>query len=178
MKKKAAKKAKAATKTAARKVLPVPAGFHTVTPYLVCRDAGKAIDFYAKAFGAKEKVRMPGPDGKVMHGEFCLGDSVVMIGEEMPAFGAKSPASLGGSPVSIFLYVKDVDKTFAQAVAAGCTVTMPLADQFWGDRYGKLSDPYGHQWGLATHKENVTPKEMAKRQEEFFAQQAKAAGAN
>lgn len=174
-KKTAVKKAKAAAKA---KVAPIPPGYHTVTPYLVCRDAGKAIDFYAKAFGAKEIVRMPGPDGKLMHGEFRIGDSMVMIGEEMPAMGAKSPQTLGGSAVNIHLYVPNVDKTFAQAVAAGCTVTMPLADQFWGDRYGKLSDPYGHLWGLATHKENLTGKQLAQRQEEFFSQQAKAASAD
>lgn len=177
-KKKAVKKAKARVKATSKKVSPIPQGYHTATPYLVCRDAGRAIDFYVKAFGAKEVVRMPGPDGKVMHGEFRIGDSMVMIGEEMPAYGAKSPQSLGGSPVNIFLYVPNVDKAFAQAVAAGCTVTMPLADQFWGDRYGKLSDPFGHLWGLATHTEDVAPKEMARRQEEFFAKQAKAASAD
>ena len=175
-KKKAAKKAKA--RAATKRVSPVPAGYRTVTPYLVCRDAAKALEFYAKAFGAKQTVSMPGPDGKLMHGEFRIGDSMLMIGEEMPAYGAKSPLTLGGSPVNIFLYLKDVDRTFAQAVSAGCTVTMPLADQFWGDRYGKLSDPYGHSWSLATHKEDLTAKQLAARQEAFFSQQAKAASAD
>ncbi len=174
MKKKARK---AAARRAPKKVSPVPAGYHTVTPYLICRDAGKALSFYAKAFGAREILRMPGPDGKVMHAEMKIGDSRIMLSEESPEWGNKSPLSLGGTPVGVFLYVKDVDKAFAQATAAGCTVAMPLADQFWGDRYGKVNDPFGHQWSLATHKEDLTGKEIAKRQEAFFAQMAKAASA-
>jgi PhnB protein len=145
------------------KVKAVPDGYHTVTPYLVIRDAAKAIEFYKKAFDAKETFRMPGPGGKIMHAELEIGDSKVMLGEEMPEHGAKSPQALGGSPVNVFLYVEDADKVFQQAVAAGARVTMPLADQFWGDRYGKLADPFGHQWSVATHKEDVAPEEMAKR---------------
>jgi PhnB protein len=145
------------------KVKSVPDGYHTLTPYLVIRDAAKAIEFYEKAFGAKETFRMPGPGGKIMHAELQIGDSMLMLAEEMPEYGAKSPQALGGSPVNVFLYVEDADKVFNQAVAAGATVTMPLADQFWGDRYGKLADPFGHQWSVATHKEDVAPEEMAKR---------------
>jgi uncharacterized glyoxalase superfamily protein PhnB len=145
------------------KAKPIPDGYHTVTPYLAIRDAAKAIEFYKKAFGAEEIFRMPGPDGKVMHAEIRIGDSPVMISEEFPEYGTKSPQALGGSPVNIFLYVENVDKVFEQAVKAGATVTMPVADQFWGDRYGKLDDPFGHSWSVATHVEDVAPDEMAKR---------------
>jgi uncharacterized glyoxalase superfamily protein PhnB len=144
-------------------VKPVPDGFHSVTPHLVVRDAAKAIDFYTKAFGAKERFRMPGPGGVVMHAELSLGDSIIMLGEECPEMGATSPQAIGGSPVSLMLYVKDVDASFARADEAGCTAQMPPTDMFWGDRYGKLSDPFGHQWALATHKEDVAPDEMARR---------------
>ncbi|MGH9332197.1 MAG: VOC family protein, partial [Vicinamibacteria bacterium] len=120
-------------------------------------------------FGAKEKVRMPGPDGKIMHAEIQIGDSRVMLGDEMPEMGAMSPASLGGSAGSIFLYVKNVDAFAEKAIAAGATVVMPLQDMFWGDRYGKLQDPYGHQWQIGTHKEDLTPKQMAKRTQEAMA---------
>lgn len=157
---------------AKKKVLAVPAGYHTVTPYLVCRGASDAIDFYRKAFNAKETVRMAGPDGKVAHAEIRIGDSFVMLGDEDPQHGARAPQTVGGTPVSIFLYVPNVDKVFSQAVAAGASVDMPLTDMFWGDRYGKLSDPFGHKWALATHIEDVSPKEMARRGAEFAAQQA------
>ena len=142
---------------------PVPAGYHTVTPHLVVRDAAKAIDFYAAAFGAEELYRMPGPDGAVMHAELMIGDSRVMLGEEAPQMGALSPQTIGGSPVSLLLYVKDVDASFTRAGQAGCTIQMPPTDMFWGDRYGKVQDPFGHQWALATHKEDVTPEEMHRR---------------
>ena len=145
------------------KVKPIPDGFRTVTPHLVVRDAAKAIEFYKKAFGAKELFRMPGPAGKLGHAEIQIGDSRLMLADEFPEFGTKSPQALGGSPVNIFLYVEDADKVFNQAVAAGATVTMPLADQFWGDRYGKFADPFGHQWSVATHVEDVAPEEMGKR---------------
>jgi PhnB protein len=170
--KKAAPKKKAAKKAVkkARKVSPVPPGYHTVTPYLVCRNASDAIAFYKKAFGAKELFRMPMPDGSIAHAEIMIGDSHVMIGDENPQMGGKSPQALGGSPVYVFLYVKDVDAVFNKAAAAGATVTMPLMDMFWGDRYGKLSDPYGHQWSLATHIEDVSPKEMARRSADAFSQ--------
>ena len=147
----------------ASKVNPVPEGYHTVTPYLCIRAAAKALDFYARAFGAQEKVRMPGPDGKVMHAEILIGDSMVMLGEENPAQNAKSPEAFGGTPVSIMLYVPDVDAVFKKATAAGAKADAPPADMFWGDRYGKLTDPFGHSWGIATHVEDVTPEEMKKR---------------
>jgi PhnB protein len=153
-------KAKAPAK---KKVAPVPAGYHTVTPYLVCRGAAEAIEFYKKAFGAKEKMRMPMPDGKIGHAELKIGDSHIMLGDEQPERGASAPQTVGGTPVAVFLYVPNVDKVFAQAVAAGATVEMPLENMFWGDRYGKLSDPFGHKWSLATHIEDLSPKEMAKR---------------
>jgi PhnB protein len=144
-------------------VKPVPDGFYTVTPYLVVRGAAKALDFYAKAFGAEERLRMPGPDGAVMHGEFKIGNSIIMIGEENPQMGALSPQAIGGTAVSLMLYVADVDAVFARATKAGCTAQMPPTDMFWGDRYGKLKDPFGHDWAIATHKEDVAPQEMAKR---------------
>ena len=152
---------------------PIPQGYHSVTPYLVIRDAAKAIDFYKKAFGAVEKFRMAGPDGKIGHAEIQIGDSMIMISDENPQFGSKSPQALGGSPVSIFLYVPDVDATFKQAVSAGAKETMAVSDQFWGDRYGKVADPFGHMWNLATHKEDLTPAEIDERAKKFFAQGAK-----
>jgi PhnB protein len=158
-KKKSGKRAR----TAAKKAQPIPAGYHTVTPYLVCRGAAGAIDFYKRAFGAKEKVRMPGPGGTVAHAEIQIGDSRVMLGEETPEMGAKSPEMLGGSPVGVFLYVKNVDAFTNKAIGAGATVLMPVQDMFWGDRYGKLKDPFGHEWSVATHKEDLTAKQMAKR---------------
>jgi uncharacterized glyoxalase superfamily protein PhnB len=161
--KKKAKKSKAKAKKAPRKAQPIPPGHHTVTPYLVCNQAGSAIDFYKRAFGAKEKMRRPGPDGKVMHAEIQIGDSRVMLCDEWPAMGAKSPQSIGGSPASIFMYVKNVDAAFAKATAAGATVLMPVQDMFWGDRYGRLKDPFGHEWQMATHKEDLTPKQMMAR---------------
>ena len=144
-------------------VKPIPDGYHTVTPYLVCRGAAKAIEFYTKAFGAKEMFRMPMPDGSIAHAEVQIGDSMLMISDENPDMGAVSPQSLNGTPVNIFLYVKDVDAAFQQAVKAGATGVMPPTDMFWGDRYSKLSDPFGHSWSIATHKEDVAPEEMGKR---------------
>jgi PhnB protein len=152
-------------------VQPIPKGYHSVTPYLVVDDAAKAIDFYQRAFGAKEIMRMATPNGKVSHAEIQIGDSMVMLSEEMPGSGAKSPRSLGGSPVGIFLYLENVDSVFNQAKSAGAKVEMPLADMFWGDRYGKLVDPFGHLWSLATHKEDVAPEEMKKRAEKAMAAQ-------
>jgi PhnB protein len=141
----------------------IPDGYHTVTPHLAVRNAAKAIEFYAKAFGAEELFRMPGPGGVIMHAEVRIGDSTVMLGEEDPGRGATSPQTIGGSPVGLLIYVKDVDASFARAEKAGCTVQMPPTDMFWGDRYGKLVDPFGHHWSLATHKEDVSPEDMAKR---------------
>ena len=142
---------------------PVPEGYHTLTPHLVVGDANKAIEFYKKAFGAEEITRMPGPGGKIMHASIRIGNSVVMLNDEYPDMGSRSPKSIGGTPVTLNLYVENVDKLWDRAVAAGATVTMPLADMFWGDRYGMVTDPYGHRWSLATHKEDVSPEETMKR---------------
>jgi PhnB protein len=144
-------------------VQPIPAGYHTVTPYLIIKGAAAALEFYKKAFGAIELFRMPGPDGAIMHAEIKIGDSPIMFGEENPGMGAVSPKTLGGTPVGICLYVPDVDALATQAVAAGATVVRPVQDQFYGDRSGTFTDPYGHQWTLATHKEDVSHEEMARR---------------
>jgi PhnB protein len=144
-------------------VNPVPDGYHTATPYLVVKNAANAIEFYRKAFGASEVMRLPGPGGKVMHAEIKIGDSYIMLADEFPEMGARSPESLGGTPVSILLYVPDVDVRFEQAVAAGATVQRAVQDQFYGDRSGTLVDPFGHVWSLATHQEDVSPQEMEKR---------------
>ena len=153
---------------------PIPDGYHSVTPYLTVRGAAQAIDFYKRAFGAQERERMPGPDGKsVMHAELRIGDSVVMLSDEFPGMGARSPQSLGGTHGYLFLYVEDVDTAWERAVSAGAKVTMPLADMFWGDRFGKLQDPFGHEWGLASHKEDVSPEEIGKRAQAAFAQMPK-----
>jgi PhnB protein len=145
---------------ATQSVKPIPEGMHTVTPHLVCAGAGAAIDFYKKAFGATETSRMPGPGGKLMHASISIGDSAVMLVDEMPEWGSLGPKALKGSPVVIHLYVDDVDAFTARAVAAGATVTMPVADMFWGDRYGQLEDPFGHRWSVATHVRDVSPADM------------------
>lgn len=144
-------------------VKPIPTGYHTATPYLIVKGAAKAIEFYKKAFGAKELMRMSQPDGRIGHAEIKIGDSPIMLADEFPEMGARSPESFGGSPVSILLYVEDVDAMFTQAVAAGATVQRPVADQFYGDRAGGVVDPFGHVWYIATHKEDVPPEEMKKR---------------
>ena len=144
-------------------VKPIPDGYHSVTPYITVNDAAAAITFYKRAFGAEEKMRMNGPDGKVGHAELKIGDSMIMLADEMPHGGLRSPKSLGGTTAGMFIYVNDVDSVFNQAVSAGAKVEMPVADQFWGDRYGKLMDPFGHSWSVATHKEDLTPEEMSKR---------------
>lgn len=145
------------------KVKPIPEGFHSVTPHLVCAGADKALEFYKKAFGAEEICRMPGPDGKsIMHAEMRVGDSIVMLCEEYPGM-CRGPASLGGSPVTLHVYVTDTDAAFKRALGAGAQVVMPPQNMFWGDRYGKLKDPFGHEWSLATHVEDVPPEEMGKR---------------
>lgn len=144
-------------------VKPVPEGYYSVTPHLAVRGAAKAIEFYAKALGAEETFRMPGPGGVVVHAEIQIGNSRIMLGEEAPQMGSSSPQTLGGSPVSLLLYVDDVDKSFNRAISAGCTAQMPPTDMFWGDRYCKIQDPFGHHWEIATHKEDVAPEEMAKR---------------
>lgn len=152
---------------------PIPEGHHSVTPYLVVKDAARAIEFYKQAFGAQEVDRMPGPGGKgIMHAEIKIGDSRLMLSDEFPGAGCASPQSLGGTTCQMFIYVPDVDAAYKQAISAGATSGMPPSDMFWGDRFGKLSDPFGHQWGLATHKEDVSPAEMRKRAEAFAAQMA------
>ena len=141
-----------------------PEGYHTVTPYLIVNGAAKAIDFYKQAFGATEILRMEDPkSGKIGHAEIKIGDSHVMLGDEMPEMGYSSPQSLGGTPVTMMIYVEDVDTVAAQAVAAGAQVLKPVADQFYGDRSGSFADPFGHQWHIATHIEDVTPEEVGKR---------------
>ena len=142
---------------------PIPQGYHSVTPYLVVNDAARAVECYKRAFGATEVVRMPGPSGKLSHVELKLGDSMIMLSDEMPNNSVRSPQTVGGTTVGVFLYVEDVDKVFKQAKSAGAKEETPLADMFWGDRYGTLSDPFGHTWSLATHIEDVAPEEMAKR---------------
>jgi len=148
-------------------VKPIPEGYHTVTPYLVVRDAASALDFYKKAFAATELMRMDGAGGKVMHAEIKIGDSPLMLADECPEMGARGPQSLGGSAVSMLIYVKDVDARFNLAIAAGGKALRPVQDQFYGDRSGTLVDPFGHVWTIATHKEDVSPEEMHKRAEVF-----------
>lgn len=147
----------------AGKVKPIPEGYHTATPYLIVNGAANAIEFYKKAFGAKELFRMVQPDGKIGHAEIRIGDSAIMLADEVSERGYRSPQSLGGSPVSIHLYVEDVDAVFNQAVAAGAKVQRPVQDQFYGDRAGGVVDPFGHVWHLSTHKEDVAPEELKKR---------------
>ncbi len=151
------------------KTKPVPDGYHTVTPYLVMTNAGKAIEFYKEAFGATENMRLATPDGKVMHAEIKIGDSPLMMCDECPESNALSPQTIGGTAVSIVLYVEDADAVVNRAVAAGAKLLMPVADQFWGDRCGTVSDPFGHKWTVATHKEDLTPEEIGKRAKELFA---------
>jgi PhnB protein len=138
----------------------IPAGMSAVTPHLICAGAAAAIDFYKTAFGAVEEGRLPAPDGRVMHALIRIGGAPIMLVDEMPEWGALGPKALKGSPVTIHLYVDDVDAVVARAVKAGAKVTMPVADQFWGDRYGKLEDPFGHHWSVATHQREVSPEEM------------------
>jgi PhnB protein len=144
-------------------VKPVPDGYHTVTPYLAVDDAAEAIEYYKKAFGAKERVRMEAPGGKVGHAELEIGDSLVMLSDPFPQASTRPPKELGGTSVSVFMYVTDVDAVVKQAVDAGARVTMEVADQFWGDRFGAVQDPFGHLWSIATHVEDVPPEEMAER---------------
>ena len=139
---------------------PIPEGMHTVTPQLVCAGAADAIEFYKKAFNAAETARLPGPQGKIMHAMIRIGDSPLMLVDEFPEWQSLGPKSLKGSPVTIHLYVEDVDAFVQRAVAAGAKITMPLDDMFWGDRYCKLEDPFGHHWSVATHIRDVTPEEM------------------
>ena len=168
--------AKAAKRPPAKaaKPKPVPDGFGTITAHLVVEGAAEAMDFYKRAFGAQDLGRMPGPDGgRLMHGLMKLGNSMLMLVDAFPEYGAKGPKALGGSSVTLHLYFPDADKAFQRAVAAGCSVTMPLADMFWGDRYGKLKDPYGHEWSLATHKRDMTPAQMDAEMKAMFAAEKK-----
>lgn len=154
-----------------------PAGYHSITPSIVVRSAPDAIDFYKRAFGAEELSRMDGPDGSVMHAEIRIGDSVVMLGEENPQWGAKSPLSTNGNPGSLHIYVDDADAAFARAIGAGAKVRYPLEDAFWGDRYGKVTDPFGHEWGIATRVKELSPEEMKKAADAWMAQAAQKSGA-
>jgi PhnB protein len=144
-------------------VKPIPEGYHTVTPYLAVDDAAEAIEYYKQAFGATERVRMEAPGGKIGHAELEIGDSLVMLSDALPQFSTRPPNDLGGTSVSVFMYVENVDAVVKQAVDAGATVTMEIADQFWGDRFGSVQDPFGHLWSIATHVEDVPPEEMAER---------------
>ena len=141
----------------------IPDGYHTATPYLIVKGAARAIEFYKQAFGATEIMRFPGPNGTIGHAEIKIGDSPIMLADEMPQMGYRSPAALGGSPVSVMLYVPDVDKVVDRAVEAGAKLERPVADQFYGDRSGTFHDPFGHVWTVSTHKEDVSPEEMKRR---------------
>lgn len=142
---------------------PVPEGYHTVSPYLAVEDAARAIDYYAKAFGAKEVVRMNAPGGKIGHAELEIGDSRIMLSDPFPQASTRPPKEIGGTSGSVFLYVEDVDAVVKQATDAGATVTMEVADQFWGDRFGTITDPFGHVWSIATHVEDLSPEEIEER---------------
>jgi PhnB protein len=154
-------------------VKPIPDGAQTVTPYLVLDGAARAIDYYTQSFGAKEQFRMPGPGGKVMHAELKIGNSTVMLADEMPEMGYRGPQASAGVPVSLMLYVEDVDGVFARAVKAGAKVVKQVEDQFYGDRTGTLTDPFGHCWTIATHKEDVAPEEMTRRFNEMMKQRSR-----
>ncbi len=147
----------------------IPAGYRTVTPYLTIKNGANALEFYKKAFGATEIYKLMMPDGRLGHAEIRLGDSMIMLGDEFPEYGGKAPETLGGSPVSIYLYVEDVDAFFKRALAAGAKERKPVMDQFYGDRSGQLEDPFGHLWWVATHKEDVAPEEIQKRMQAMFA---------
>jgi PhnB protein len=147
----------------------IPSGHRTVTPYLAIKNAAKALEFYKNAFGATDCYKLMMPDGRLGHAEIQLGDSMIMLADEFPEYGGKAPETLGGSPVSIHLYVEDVDAFFKKALAAGAKELKPVMDQFYGDRSGQLEDPFGHLWWVATHKEDIAPDEMQKRVQEMFA---------
>jgi PhnB protein len=151
----------------------IPQGYDSVTPMFVFKDARKAIEFYKQAFGAEERFAMPGPDGKgVMHAEIMIGNSIIMMGEENPQYPCKSAESIGGSPVSFYLYLANVDEAFSTALAAGAEVRMPVQDMFWGDRAGTVQDPFGYSWTLATHVKDLTPEEIEQGAQAAFAQMA------
>lgn len=151
----------------------IPDGYHSVSPMFMFRDARKAIDFYKRAFAAQERYVMPGPDGKgVMHAEMMIGNSIIMMGEEHPNESCRSAETMGGSPVSFYIYLENVDEAFGRAVAAGATVRMPLDEMFWGDRAGTVQDPFGYSWTLASHTRDLTPEEIRQGAEAFFASMA------
>lgn len=151
-------------------VRPIPEGYHSLTPYLAVEDAAKAIDFYKEAFGAQEVIRMPSPDGKVAHAELQIGDSKLMLSDPFPQSNVRPPSERGGPTASVFMYVEDVDATFEQAKRAGASEVTALEDMFWGDRFGTLSDPFGHVWSIATHKEDLSEEEMAERSKAAMAE--------
>lgn len=152
-----------------QQVRPIPEGFHTITPHLVCSGAADALTFYKQAFGAVETSRMPGPDGKIMHAQMRIGDSLFMLADDFPDYGSVGPLALKNTPVYIHLYVEDVDALYAQAVEAGAKPIMQVADMFWGDRYGQLEDPFGHRWSIATHKRDMTPEQMREEMQKSMA---------
>jgi len=154
-------------------VKPIPDGFHSVTPFIVVNDAIEALDFYKKAFNAKEIYKFPTPDGKIMHAMMQIGDSFIMLSDEFLSMGLRSPTTVGGTSVTLHLYVSDADKIFKQSVNAGAVVTMPIMDVFWGDRYGIVMDKYGHSWAIATHKIDLTSDGLRKAAEEYFANLSK-----
>ena len=150
-------------------VEPIPEGYNTLTPYLAVENAAEAIEFYKRAFGARESLRMPGPDGSIGHAELEIGDSKLMLSDPFPQSSVRPPGEIGGTTASVFMYVEDVDAVVKQAVDAGATVTMEVADQFWGDRFGTVTDPFGHVWSIATHVEDLPPEQIAERAEAAMA---------
>jgi PhnB protein len=155
----------------------IPEGYHSISSSLTCKNAARAIEFYKSVFGATEVMRMPGPEGKIMHAELKIGDSIIFINDEFPGM-AEAPAPGVTPSLFMFLYTEDVDSVYNRAVSMGSMVVMPLENMFWGDRYGKVTDPFGHQWGIAQHVEDVAPQEMKRRQDAMAANMAKAAGQN
>jgi PhnB protein len=151
------------------KAKPIPDGYHTMTPYLTVRGAAKAIEFYKRAFGAQQRGVLPMPDGRIGHAELMIGNSMIMLADEFPEHGNKSPETLNGSPVGLAIYVENADEVFKRAVEAGATVKEDVSDKFWGDRAGSVTDPFGHKWTILTHKEDVSMEEMKKRMEKMFA---------
>jgi uncharacterized glyoxalase superfamily protein PhnB len=170
------KAARPAARVARKKVEAVPKAYGSITPGLAVRGAAEAIAFYERAFGARELYRMPGPDGRVMHAEIQLGDSIVMLGDEAPEMGAPSPATVGGSTVALLFYVPDVDAAYARAVAAGATSVQGPADMFWGDRYAQVRDPFGHRWSIATHVADLSPEQIQAGMEAWMASGAPSGG--
>jgi len=153
----------------------IPEGYHSISPSLTCKNAASAIEFYKSVFGATEIMRMPGPGGVIMHAELRIGDSVIFLNDEIPGMAA-APSGSSINPVYLFLYTEDVDSVYNRAISMGSKTTMPVTNMFWGDRYGKFNDPFGHSWGVATHVEDVSPDDMTRRQAEWTASMAKAAG--